>query len=343
MIVAGALADPKLWRLAAPSGQGEAVLVPGHVLAPARQGPWAVAVAGEGQVEALRIAAPEGELTALAYLARALGQGPGPAGLWLGMAGEGEIRALPPVLVALAEDCLLWQGEVAPEALARRMGPMLVRAASRLRVDPGATQIRRSQRPEDVVLVARRLPYRGFFAMEEYDLSWRRFDGEMSATTERACFLSGDAVTVLPYDARRDRVLVVEQFRAGPLARGDGACWQIEAIAGRVDPFETPEEAARREAVEEAGLQLSELEFVSRYYPSPGAVSEYIYSYVAMTDLPDDAAGVFGVAEEVEDIRGHLLSFETLMALIASGEIDNAPLQLTALWLQRERLRLRSL
>ena len=63
--------------------------------------------------------------------------------------------------------------------------------------------------------------------------------------------VSGDAVTVLPYDPKRDLVLVVEQIRAGPFARGDRQSWQIEAIAGRVDPFETPEQAARREAVEE--------------------------------------------------------------------------------------------
>ncbi|MCB2157335.1 MAG: NUDIX domain-containing protein, partial [Rhodobacteraceae bacterium] len=46
----------------------------------------------------------------------------------------------------------------------------------------------------------------------------------------------------------RDRVLLIEQFRMGPYARGDAEPWLIEAIAGRVDPGETPEDAARREA-----------------------------------------------------------------------------------------------
>ena len=85
---------------------------------------------------------------------------------------------------------------------------------------------------------------------------------------------------------------------------------------------------------------LTDLIEVARYYPSPGAVSEYLYSYVALTDLADGAAGVFGVAGETEDIRGHLLSFAQLMELVGSGEIENAPLILTALWLQRERARL---
>jgi hypothetical protein len=36
-----------------------------------------------------------------------------------------------------------------------------------------------------------------------------------------------------------------------------------------------------------------------------------------------------------------LISFDRLMALVASGEVANAPLILTALWLQRERATLR--
>ncbi len=51
---------------------------------------------------------------------------------------------------------------------------------------------------------------------------------------------------------------------------------------------------------------------------------------------------MFGVEGEAEDIRGHLIGFEALMSLIASGEVNNAPLMLTAFWLQRERARLRT-
>jgi hypothetical protein len=70
-------------------------------------------------------------------------------------------------------------------------------------------------------------------------------------------------------------------------------------------------------------------------------MTEYIYSYVAICDLPDGVAGVFGAVEEAEDIRGHLLSFDALMAVVAGGEVANAPMILTAFWLARERERLR--
>jgi nudix-type nucleoside diphosphatase (YffH/AdpP family) len=242
-----------------------------------------------------------------------------------------------------AGDFMALMGEHPPARVLARYANMLVRGASRVRArESGPARLRLDAGPGDLRIAARRTPYANYFAVEEYDLSHRRFDGAMSPVITRAAFISGDAVTVLPYDPARDRVLLVEQFRAGPLARGDRQCWQLEPVAGRIDPDETPEAAARREAVEEAGLTLGRLLKVAEYYPTTGAKSEYLYSYVALADLPDGVAGIHGVADEAEDIRGHLVSFDAFMALVASGEISNAPLILTALWLQRERPGLRA-
>ena len=189
----------------------------------------------------------------------------------------------------------------------------------------------------DVNIEAQAEAYRAFFSVQDYDLCYRRFDGSLSPVLRRAAFVSGDAVTVLPYDAARDRLLLIEQFRVGPMARGDVNPWQFEAIAGRIDTGETVEAAARREAVEEAGLSLGALLAVARYYPTPGISSECLYSYVGLCDLPDGVAGVFGVAGEAEDIRGHLIGFEDAMEMAASGEIGNAPTLLTLFWLAGQR------
>ena len=253
---------------------------------------------------------------------------------WVAVWGE--------TVVAATGDVMALFGSADVAGIAARRGAMLVRGAARVRagVDGPAT-VRRAVRGGDVKVEARHYPYANFFSVEEYDLRFRRFDGTMSPVINRAAFISGDAVTVLPYDPVRDRVLLIEQFRAGPYARGDSNPWQLEAIAGRIDPGETPEDAARREAVEEAGLTLGALLPVAGYYPTPGAKAEFLYSYVALSDLPDGCAGVFGVEGEAEDIRGHLVSFDHLMDLVASGEASNAPVVLTALWLQRERARLR--
>jgi ADP-ribose pyrophosphatase len=242
--------------------------------------------------------------------------------------------------LATATAIMALRGLLTAEQIRARLGSLRVAAASTLRAGSAAARGLRAGSGE-VSPSARRIAHAGFFAVEEWHLSYRRFDGAMSATVGREIFVSGDAVTVLPYDPRRDRVLLIEQMRMGPYGRGDPLPWQLEAIAGRIDPGETPEDCARREAVEEAGLVLGALEKVAEYYPSPGMLSEYLYSYVALCDLPDGVAGVFGMAGEAEDIRGHLMPFDAFMAAVAGGEIANAPLLLTALWLQRERARLR--
>ncbi len=248
-----------------------------------------------------------------------------------------------PAAVATAADFMALMGRVSAAEVAARYGAMLVRGASTVRAQgPQKASLRRQARPDDIKVVARDLPYAGFFSVEEWQVGWRQFDGGMNAPVMRAVFVSCDAVTVLPYDPVRDRVLLIEQFRAGPMARGDVGAWLLEAVAGRIDPGETPEEAARREAVEEAGLTLGTLLPVAEYYPSPGILTEFLYSYVGLADLPDGVAGVFGQEEEAEDIRGHLIGFERMMDLVASGEIANSPLILTALWLQRERGRIRA-
>lgn len=267
----------------------------------------------------------------------AVSPSPGPDGGHVLNLGSGGAEAC-----ALAGLVMEACGQLVPGQVRRRLGSLKVAAASRVRAAAAAERDLR-QGTGEVTLVARKQAHAGFFGLEVLDLSHRRFDGGVSPTITREVFVSGDAVTVLPYDPVRDRVLLVEQFRAGPLGRGDPLPWQLEAIAGRVDPGETPEDAARREAVEEAGLVLGRLEPVAEYYPSPGAMTEYIYSYVALCDLPDGVAGVFGAEEEAEDIKGHLLSFDALMAAVVGGEVANAPMVLTALWLQRERGRLRQL
>lgn len=242
--------------------------------------------------------------------------------------------------LALVDAIMRGYGHLAPEAVARRLPSLRVEAASRRRAEEAAGRGLRVGSGE-VEAGGVKPSHAGFFGLDVHRLRHRRFDGDMSPWLVREVFVVGDAVTVLPYDPVRDRVLVIEQFRMGPFGRGDPLPWQLEAIAGRIDPGESPEEAARREAVEEAGLVLGALEKVAEYYPTPGAVTEYLYSYVALCDLPDGVAGVFGAAEEAEDIKGHLLPFDRLAEAMAAGEIGNAPLLLTALWLQRERARLR--
>ncbi len=237
--------------------------------------------------------------------------------------------------------------EDAPDsALRARWAMAHSHAGARLRAaaEPAPSVIRDAWPRAAIDTEQERRPYNYFFSVAETDLRFRRFDGSWSPPVRRAGFVMSDAVTVLPYDPRRDRVLLIEQFRFGPWLRGAENCWLLEPIAGRIDAGETPQETALREALEEARLVIAEddLVQVSGSYPSPGAVSEFIFHFVALCDLPDGVEGVAGLETEAEDIRSHLLPFDQLMELVATGEVQNGPLVLSAYWLALHRPRLRA-
>ena len=190
---------------------------------------------------------------------------------------------------------------------------------------------------ENVSLSQSRTVYSGFFSVNEYDLSFAKFDGSKSKIVTRSAVISSDAVIVLPYDPENDRVLLVEQFRAGPYARRDENPWCLEPIAGLIDSGETPEEACIREAHEEANLTLLRLEFVARSYPSPGISNEFFHQYIGITPLPESGGSVFGLESEDEDIRSHIFSFSDFIEMIDTNQISVGPVILLGLWLARHR------
>jgi ADP-ribose pyrophosphatase len=216
------------------------------------------------------------------------------------------------------------------------------RAESRIRAKKQKIHnvIKHSFSNEDVRVESLTRPYSKFFGVEDYVLSHRTFAGGWSNAVHRTAFVSADAVTVLPYDPVLDKVVLIEQFRIGAYARGDRRPWLLEVVAGRCDSGQSPEAVARREAEEEAGLTLGELEQIARYYVSPGAYNEYIYSYIGRADLSNYQEGTHGLGYENEDIATHLLDVEQLLPLVASGEANNTPLIISIMWLALNRERL---
>ncbi len=258
--------------------------------------------------------------------------GPWSVAEWAKASGEMSLIA--------ANEVMSYYGTRSRDEVAAMFPVIRMRAAS-------AVRAARSQHGSDVFrgqieIEKRTRSYSKFYALDDITLRHRRFDGAMSPLIERAVLVGADAAFVLPYDPKRDRVLLVEQIRLGPIGRGDRTQWQLEPIAGRIDPGETPEQAARREAVEEAGLHLGPLRKIAEVYPTPGTSTEFYYLYLGLAELPDKIAGTGGVAEENEDIRSHLMSFDDLMAHVEHYDVANAPLALCAYYLAHHRDRLRS-
>ncbi|MCV2886874.1 NUDIX domain-containing protein [Ruegeria aquimaris] len=238
-----------------------------------------------------------------------------------------------------AAEVMAFYGRLTPVEIAANFRPIRIRAAARIAAaarapDPDHDLTR------DVVVEKHNRGYLNHFAMDDMVLRHRRYDGTMSDSLSRAGLMTGQASVILPYDPRRDQVLIVEQFRAPVYMIGDPAPWMWEAVAGMIDPGETPEQAALRELREEAHLEARALEPAGKAYSSSGSSTEFVHLFVALADIiKETSAG--GLACEGEDIRSRILSFDALMALVDAQEIKDLPLLSLANWLARHRARLR--
>ncbi len=360
----GTLRDPELLAIVL----GRAVVpvsahLPGHAVCHAGEAAFPLIVAGGGGVDGLlaeglsaddlaRLQWYEG---AFGYELRAVtvktADGARAAQVWFPPQGQSPGAAWSlrhwqdhhaPLVRATAREVMAAFGRIPADRLPRMWHIMESRAQSRLTGARAADSALSGMARADVTVIATRRPYQNFFAVEEYDLTFRQFDGTTSPQIERGVFLSADAALVLPYDPRRDAVLVIEQFRSGPFARGDAHPWCLEPIAGLIDGGETPEAAARRETLEEANLTVDRLIHIGRGYASPGDSTGFYNMFCAPCDLPDAAAGVGGLASESENIRSHILPYARFLDLLDGGHLNVTPLIAMGHWLARHRDGLRA-
>jgi ADP-ribose pyrophosphatase len=176
-----------------------------------------------------------------------------------------------------------------------------------------------------------------FYQMRRVTIRHQRFEGGDVAIT-RDLFWRPDAVCVLLFDPLKDSVVLIEQFRVGTIDHPKSP-WLLELVAGLVEPGETPEEVAYREAIEEAGASLLALEKITRFTPSPGGAREYIDLYCGCVDS-QKISGVHGLESEGEDILVHHFSSEQVFRMVQTGDVDNAPAIIAIQWLQLNRARL---
>ncbi len=130
----------------------------------------------------------------------------------------------------------------------------------------------------------------------------------------------GHASCVLAYDPARRVALMARLARAGPMFNGEPPRL-LEACAGLIDPGETPEVCARREALEELGVRLTDLEPVSRSYTTPGVCSETIALYLAPYAATDRIGAGGGLAAESEEIEVLELPLAELARQSDAGEV----------------------
>jgi|SRR5262245_15101755 len=194
---------------------------------------------------------------------------------------------------------------------------------------------------ETVELVNHEVVFQGYFRVGRYFFRHGLYEGGQSRILQREVFERGHAAAVLPYDPRRDEVVLIRQFRAGTYVAGRHA-WTWEIVAGILEEGEAPEELIRREAVEEAALKIRDTIAVHDLILSPGACSETCAIFVGHVDT-EGAGGVFGLEEEGENILVKVVPFSEARAMLERDEIGNAIGVIALQWLalHREELRAR--
>jgi ADP-ribose pyrophosphatase len=193
---------------------------------------------------------------------------------------------------------------------------------------------------QDVEIVKKETLFQGFFKMIKYHFKHKRYEGGMSRVVQREMFVRGKAAALLPYDPVTDQVVLIEQIRVGALEHANP--WQIEIVAGIIDKdSENSEDVVRREAVEEAGVDVKRIEKVTAYYPSSGGCNEMIDVFVGEVDA-SLAKGIHGLLEEDEDIKVQVVSRDEAYHLVKNGTIENGASIIALQWLELNKDDLRA-
>jgi nudix-type nucleoside diphosphatase (YffH/AdpP family) len=144
-------------------------------------------------------------------------------------------------------------------------------------------------------------------------------DGQM---VEREVLDAPDAAAVLPFDRERRTVVLIRQFRA-PIMYREGDPSSLEAVAGLLDGDEPPEDCARRETMEEAGLRVDLLEPAGVTWSAPGFTMERVHLFLAPYASAARVAKGGGLADENEDIEVLEIGVDELAGMLAQNAISD--------------------
>jgi nudix-type nucleoside diphosphatase (YffH/AdpP family) len=175
-----------------------------------------------------------------------------------------------------------------------------------------------------------------FFKVNELTVAHERPDGSMSPEQRRLVFERGDSVAVLLLNRKAGHVVLVDQFRAPTLGKGLNGGWVTEAMAGMIGQYETRENAATREALEETGyaIKMGDLKPLATFFSSPGGSSERIHLYYA--EVSDSDKRGDGGGDGDEDIHVRTMPLDELFDQLRSRTIEDPKLLIAALSLQQE-------
>ena len=130
-----------------------------------------------------------------------------------------------------------------------------------------------------------------------------------------------DAVAILVFNEETSNFVLVRQFRYPIYEKNPEPIYEIPA--GKIDPGEDPETAAKRELVEEIGYEVKDLNFITSYFPSVGYTSEKIYLYIADVENKDKKHEGGGLEIEGEMLEVVEIHKDKVLDMLRDGVIKD--------------------
>jgi nudix-type nucleoside diphosphatase (YffH/AdpP family) len=162
-----------------------------------------------------------------------------------------------------------------------------------------------------------------FFKIERTHVMWEQFDGSMGKEVTRYAIRRGDSVGIIPVCESTGNILLIKQFRYPAAGSScDGFLWEIPA--GMIGKNEDPLTTAKRELLEEIGVETDNLMPLISFFLSPGALDERFHLFYATIPDCSQIDEIGGNKHEHENLKIKAFERSKLCEMIKSNEIADA-------------------
>jgi GDP-mannose pyrophosphatase NudK len=158
-----------------------------------------------------------------------------------------------------------------------------------------------------------------WYVLRKYTYDLIKRNGERQPQS-REVYDRGNGATILLYNRPKKTVLLIKQFRMPTYVNGNPTGMLLETCAGLLDN-DSPEDCIRKEAIEETGFAVGQVDKLFEAYMSPGSVTEIVHFFAAEYDESQRQNAGGGV--EDEDIDVLEVPFTQAMAMIKDGRIKD--------------------
>ncbi|WP_273277332.1 GDP-mannose pyrophosphatase NudK [Maribacter polysiphoniae] len=161
-----------------------------------------------------------------------------------------------------------------------------------------------------------------WYILKKITFDYEKEDGTWE-TQMREVYDRGNGAAILLYNSKKGTVVLTRQFRMATYVNGNTDGMLVEVCAGLLDG-DNPVDCIKKEAEEETGYKIENVQKVFESFMSPGSVTEILHFFVAEYEETMKISEGGGAEDETENIEVLEMPFKEAIAMIKSGEIKDA-------------------